>query len=572
MRLIGTRSLWCALLLAYVGSQHGTALDLQPEGEGHSEEMVELHDIQGIPGEEEESYTREDISCSFMLMGMFFFTMVIFYLVNYPDDDIKRYSWSIINTTISIFCAVLIFSAADEVLISFVLNPLLGEFPRGWRQVGRVMVGYLLFIGWLIAAELMMACLARAWCHSTGISSQKQWVIHDHLRGDHGSPVAQEAIMLSATREKSVARIGQLEVFVTVEDLEREASERQIKCWSMLFAHMAGFAMISAGGDLQHSEVFVEHWFMSLVSVAANVAFLLLIFWISAKLRPRPDESDDSDDNNAPIELWNEHAIEAEDELFCLAISFLLVQALRFQVTGIMPTKTGLEPGKNFGAREIWTIYAEAVLFAVATVAVVLLGKTGRLADLTRGTLSMSFAWCLLFASRWMFESWPLLVRLNISPFSIEGRLVLSLFLSAFACSVIIVLDQIEDAATGDDRRVTHKIVKNIVTGLSILVGFTWETTMDGCTEAVVSMFHNHERRRLVSKIFGCCIILLVVLPAWRRYILHNVVKLMKYKKDQRAALKIADKLKNLDPKFQDIYDVDSDSSESAIVEPELTC
>eukprot|EP00434_Breviolum_minutum_P004724 symbB.v1.2.004163.t1/scaffold235.1/size321457/22 len=94
----------------------------------------------------------------------------------------------------------------------------------------------------------------------------------------------------------------------------------------------------------------------------------------------------------------------------------------------------------------------------------------------------MSFAWCLLFASRWMFESWPLLVRLNISPFSIEGRLVLSLFLSAFACSVIIVLDQIEDAATGDDRRVTHKIVKNIVTGLSILVGFTWETTMDGCT------------------------------------------------------------------------------------------
>eukprot|EP00434_Breviolum_minutum_P004723 symbB.v1.2.004162.t1/scaffold235.1/size321457/21 len=220
----------------------------------------------------------------------------------------RRYSWSIINTTISIFCAVLIFSAADEVLISFVLNPLLGEFPRGWRQVGRVMVGYLLFIGWqlgtefsreLIAAELMMACLARAWCHSTGISSQKQW--------------AQEAIMLSATREKSVARIGQLEVFVTVEDLEREASERQIKCWSMLFAHMAGFAMISAGGDLQHSEVFVEHWFMSLVSVAANVVFLLLIFWISAKLRPRPDESDDSDDNNAPIELWNEHAIEAED-------------------------------------------------------------------------------------------------------------------------------------------------------------------------------------------------------------------------------------------------------------------
>lgn len=56
----------------------------------------------GVP---EEHFTREDVSCSFMLMGMFVFTMassrnlaldepllrieVIFYLVNYPDDDIK---------------------------------------------------------------------------------------------------------------------------------------------------------------------------------------------------------------------------------------------------------------------------------------------------------------------------------------------------------------------------------------------------------------------------------------------------------------------------------------------------
>ena len=36
----------------------------------------------------------------------------------------------------------------------------------------------------------------------------------------HDFTKAQEAIMLSATREKSVARIGQLEVFVTVEVLE----------------------------------------------------------------------------------------------------------------------------------------------------------------------------------------------------------------------------------------------------------------------------------------------------------------------------------------------------------------
>ena len=53
------------------------------------------------------------------------------------------------------------------------------------------------------------------------------------------------------------------------------------------------------------------------------------------------------------VELWNYHAIEAEDELFCLSISFLLVQVLRFQVTGVLATKSGGEPGKapNVGSR-----------------------------------------------------------------------------------------------------------------------------------------------------------------------------------------------------------------------------
>lgn len=94
---------------------------------------------------------------------------------------------------------------------------------------------------------------------------------------------------------------------------------------------------------------------------------------------------------------------------------------------------------------------------------------------------------------------------------------------------------------------------------------------MDGCTEAVVSITHGHERRRLVSKLIGCFIILLVVLPAWRRYILHTVFKLMKYKKDQRAAWKLAERLRTLDPKSQDAG-WESDSSIESVAEADLTC
>ena len=34
------------------------------------------------------------------------------------------------------------------------------------------------------------------------------------------------------------------------------------------------------------------------------------------------------------------------------------------------------------------------------------------------------------------------------------------------------------------DGEQLHKLLKNIITGLSILIGFTWEHTFDGCVEA----------------------------------------------------------------------------------------
>lgn len=76
--------------------EEGEAGEAGEEGEAMGEVEAEIWGEE----EEEEEFTPVDVGCSWTLIGSLFFTMVMFYFVNYPDDDIKRYTWSIINTTL----------------------------------------------------------------------------------------------------------------------------------------------------------------------------------------------------------------------------------------------------------------------------------------------------------------------------------------------------------------------------------------------------------------------------------------------------------------------------------------
>merc|ERR1712113_102297 len=91
----------------------------------------------------------------------------------------------------------------------------------------------------------------------------------------------------------------------------------------------------------------------------------------------------------------------------------------------------------------------------------------------------------------------------------------------------------IEDNGIGGAR--TSRVIKIIITALSILVGFTWEHCFHGGVEAVASVFENPSYSQMMQ-LFLTAFVALVIIPAWRRYILVKVI----YCRELREARKQA--------------------------------
>ena len=67
------------------------------------------------------------LAVSVMLMGGLAFFMSLFYLVNWPDKDIRYYSSKVISSTIAIFCGVLIFESVKGVVENFLHEEEVGD-------------------------------------------------------------------------------------------------------------------------------------------------------------------------------------------------------------------------------------------------------------------------------------------------------------------------------------------------------------------------------------------------------------------------------------------------------------
>mmetsp|Transcript_69913 Transcript_69913/g.158679 ORF Transcript_69913/g.158679 Transcript_69913/m.158679 type:complete len:530 (-) Transcript_69913:95-1684(-) len=448
------------LLVEAGGHLHVSSAAAVNVGEGARTTADASVDIRPAGGHFNEEPSPVDITVSSCLCGGIALVMMLFYLVNSADPDIRFYAWSAISSTISIFIAVLV----HQGVTSFVRHSLLGaEAESGWCLV---VMAYLLMLLWMIVLQVTMTV-------------------------------------------------------ITVLPLRCGGNRHQMtQCWGTLCAHITGFASIRAGCALQHIHSIVSAPAIATAMVLAHCSVLMGVGGVLEKVREcvlrRGTELDSQ---------WAEDSSEAEDDVAALALSFLSVQVLRFAITGILPNHEGLEePQVEHSATCSVILVTVSLVFAVLVVGLVMAISRGQFAEGSRAkrilrvlqtTSAMAFAWSVFFASKW--EMKRLLPDWDLN--CMAARVGLSLAVSAGAIALIFVLDALEDLdSTGRD---VDRAIVSIINAMGILVGFCWEQSFEGAVGVFAALT---DRPHCIELGLGI-LIAVVVIPAWRNYIITSVTR-----------------------------------------------
>jgi len=468
-----------------------------------------------------------------MLFGSVSFVMIIFYMVNWPDDDIRRYAWTIISSTIGIFTSVLMFSAVRDCifenmdrLVESTVESAMGGAVHGTR-LSHVIVSWVLFFLLYGSLQVTIAVITGAIGDGEKVDlTSKTWVVADTVRHDYGQPVAKEVIPDASRHQhqhKAVARLNDREVFIKRIPQEREKRIQNMKCFATLFAEMTGFAAISAGATWQHLEGFSESPLRTLVPIGCTFVVMMALFAAAAKFRHHLSRLDDMHDERD--ELYEEEVSVCEEEIAGLALSFLSVQVLRYAFTGDLPPIHGLDTWSDVHWSSSILMYLVGAASAGGSVgAVALAGKlpkehvnAHKALNIAKNTLAMMFGWCSLWATRWAFMQLDFLFDIKAQPGTIPGRLLITLLLTIFAVVLVFALDFLRDTM---GQVAVGEVVECMVLALSILVGFSWESSFELAHEAVGQLTPVPTTLNL----FLAFAVSLVILPGWRTYILVKVL------------------------------------------------
>lgn len=447
------------------------------------------------------------VSMAATLIGSISFIMCLYYFINYDDEDIKEMAWQTINVTISIFCAVLFFSSFNDLAEAYVIDPIFGE-----NKLGALGVDFVHMLLWFSIMQYSLAILSGA-----------------------AGPNSIDIEAFEKLDEEEQEEI-------------KESKEVDMACYAVLCAHITGFASINAFGTLQ-MVFFSSSPGMAMLTPLIALIFMLFLQRITDEIRTKISMGDDGEMDEFE-KMWDEECEEAENDVMGLALSFTMLNALRFWISGCLPNEEGKEEEcpKTVPEEYLYhhTTYQKAMMISlgVAFALIIFVMRSNwpewlepeairkmpksqrsamklksRLAEGIYVAISMCFSWSLFFGCQMILAGFTIFHEPELLAVTLAIGLSLSCMLG------IIPLDKLADADWTDEHADTA--IRSIMSAMGLLIGFGWEQCFDASVDALAQKADdcefalvNPHTAKLALTLF--CSGLLI--PAWKWYILPFIV------------------------------------------------
>mmetsp|Transcript_68846 Transcript_68846/g.119508 ORF Transcript_68846/g.119508 Transcript_68846/m.119508 type:complete len:643 (+) Transcript_68846:82-2010(+) len=409
-----------------------------------------------------------------MILGFFVFVLGMIYLIEFPHQDAQQAFWRLLSTAISVFVAVFIFTATQE-LIAYSLED--------GRQHHGVEIG-------------------------------------------HRPPLNSTLVLLVFFRFLVVWILLQCFFLYTDSDVLLSAAMGKIG------THVMAFSAVDFFGTLQASQLFSQSLLHLFIGLIISSFFVWLWFALAESLRlaygPEEEKMDvevSPEEENAEVEEdpkrdeWFVECRSAECEAASLVLGLLVSQFIRFAISGRFAPLHGGSPGAVTQEQVVVLLLigiALGVLLVPADIVVYELDlakdSTRPVLDVLRGAWSMTMAWCLLYWSKWTFwlstadNGWGYGDRMI-------ALLAMALILSAISCACIFVIECIADTYARDQRAA----LVALNTAFGLVMGLSWETIFHAAVEGVGDLPYLSSSY-VLNNILMIVALCAAVLPVW---ILH---------------------------------------------------
>lgn len=432
----------------------------------------------GDDGEEEdaESEAREEIleeheaptpvsdAVAFMLLGMVAFQISLFYLVNFPDEDIQQFTWWSLTQTISIFCAVTLWHSI-KTTVEFLLKEEATDSPLGDGVPETTEVHLcILFISLFIFCQLVMGTL---WRNRVSLTS-----------------------------------------------------------FGIISAHTVGFSAVDAFGEIVQMHPWRDSW-MAVVAGTSILGFILFVM-LQATTRLRKHRSEqycDTDEDKEMVTRYDDVCVEMENEFAGFVLGLMCTQAIIYSITGTMPPIEGFPFGKTMP--EVKSLMgASGGAIITLMLFIIFIRKVykdrevspfmSRAIEIIEMTISMTIGWTLLFAGRWLF--WVSTKDEGVGQGDLmSARMVQALAFSFVSFACIFVIDFLADRGALDTSA-----LRSLMSAMGLLLGLAWEGAFGEAIEGIGRVFEDQPKTHIVIMDTLGLSLCAIVLPAWAMYVLPS--------------------------------------------------